>query len=135
MPASLAPLLALAGHCFAADFSPGTVDRHCFSAVYGGHHVRDVHAVTKGDHTLYAGESLYSIDGGTVAFTYWSTIGGIGRGTATFAPGDWTFNLAMRASPTAASQSVATHWRWHGADTYVVSGGPAPVTYRRSPGP
>ena len=132
MPASLTPLLALAGHCFAADFSPGTVDQHCFSAVYGGQHVRDVHAVTKDGHTLYAGETLYSVDGEAVAFTYWSSIGGIGRGTANFAPGAWTFSLAMRASPTAAPQAFATHWQWHGANAYIVTGGPAPVTYRRT---
>jgi hypothetical protein len=132
MAGNLAPLLALAGHCFAGDFSPGTVDLHCFSAVYGGQHVRDVHVVTKDGQSVYEGETLYSVEGERLALSYWSSIGGIGRGTAVLAPGEWTFAITMRATPSAAPQAFATRWRWQGTETYTVSGGPAPVIYRRT---
>lgn len=131
MAPSLAPLLALAGHCFAGDFSPGTIDRHCFSAVYGGQHVRDVHVVTTDGRSVYEGETLYSVEGDQLALTYWSSIGGIGRGTATLKPGDWAFTMTMRASPAAASQALAIRWQWQGADSFVATGPSAPVTYRR----
>jgi hypothetical protein len=131
MEGLLAPLLALAGHCFAGDFSPGTVDRHCFSAVYGGQHVRDIHVVTKDGRPVYEGETLYSVESDKLALTYWSSIGGIGRGTARLASGDWTFAMTMRATPAAEPQAFSTRWQWHGADSYTVTGGPAAVTYRR----
>jgi hypothetical protein len=129
--ASLAPLLALAGHCFAGDVAPATRDTHCFTSLFDGSHVRDAHQVTKDGRTIYQGESIYSVEGGAVAFTYWSSIGGIGHGTATFAPNDWHFTLAMRATPDAAPMPLAIRWQWRGADAYVVSGGPAAVTFRR----
>ena len=132
MPASLAPLLALAGQCFAGQIAPGTIDRHCFSSVYDGQHVRDVHDVTKYDRTVYQGETLYSVEGEAVSFTYLSSMGGIGRGTATLDPGDWRFALTMRATPTSAPQPFANRWRWNGPAEFTVTGGPPAVTYRKT---
>jgi hypothetical protein len=129
--ASIAMLLALAGQCFAGDLAPGTRDTHCFTSLYGGRHVRDVHKVTKNGRTVYEGETIYSVEGGAVSFTYLSSIGGIGRGTALLDPGDWTFKLAMRATPGAPVADFVTRWHWQGPRSYVVTGGPAPVTYRR----
>ncbi len=110
-------------------FRPG---RSIVSAVYGGQHVRDVHVVTKNGRAAYEGETLYSVEGGNIVLTYWSSIGGIGRGTVNLTPGDWTFTITMRATPTAAPQSFATHWKWLGDDAYIVTGGSAAVTYRRA---
>lgn len=132
MAPSLAPLLALAGHCFAGQLAPGTIDRHCFSAVYDGQHVRDIHAVIKDERTVYQGETLYSVEGDAVIFTYWSSMGGIGRGTASLAAGDWRFTLTMRATPASAPQPFASRWQWQGPTAFTVSGGPPPVTYRRT---
>ena len=128
----LAPLLALAGQCFVGQVAPGTRDVHCYTSVYGGQHARDVHRVTKGGRTIYQGETMYSLEGGAVTFTYLSSIGGIGRGTVEFAPGDWRFTVSMRPTPAAAPQSFATRWQWRGMRAYSVSGGPAPITYRRT---
>ena len=128
---TLGLLLALAGQCFAGDVAPATRDEHCFAAVYGGQHVRDVHAVTKDGRIVYQGDTLYSVEGEAVSFAYVSSIGGIGRGTATLTPGDWRFAMTMRATPTAAPQPAEIRWRWNDAESYTVSGGPAPVDYRR----
>ena len=130
--ASLALMLALAGQCFAGDIAPATRDVHCFTSVYGGKHVRDVHQVIKNGRTVYQGETLYSVEGGAVTYTYVSSLGGIGRGTATFDPGEWRFVMTMRATPAAAPAPFDVRWRWQGPRTYVVTGGPAPVTYRRT---
>jgi hypothetical protein len=132
MDGALAPLLALVGHCFTGQFAPGTRDEHCFTSVYGGQHVRDVQVVSKDGRAVYQGETIYSVEGKGVSFLYLSSIGGIGRGTVAFAPGDWRFTMTMRASPTAAPQPSATRWQWQGNSAYSVSGGPAPVTYRRT---
>ena len=132
MESLLAPLLALAGHCFVGDIAAGTRDEHCFTSVYGGQHIRDVHVVTKDGRAVYQGETIYSVEGASIAFTYLSSIGGIGRGTVAFAPGDWRFTMTMRASPADAPQPFATRWQWQGDTAYTVSGGPAPVTYRRT---
>ena len=127
----LGPLLALAGQCFAGDVAPGSRDIHCFASVYGGQHVRDVHRVISGGRTVYRGETMYSVDGDALSFTYLSSIGGIGRGTATLMPGNWSFAGTMRATPAAAPAPFAVRWQWQGARAYRVSGGPVPVTYRR----
>ena len=132
MESALAPLLALAGLCFAGEVAPGARDEHCFTSVYGGQHVRDVHKVTKGGRVVYQGETMYSYEGEAVTFTYLSSTGGIGRGTATFAPGNWHFVMTMRATPTAAVKPYDTRWTWQGPRAYAVSGGPAPIIYRRT---
>jgi len=129
--ASLAPLLALTGHCFAGEVGPNTWDTHCFTSVFNGQHVRDAHQVAREGRTVYQGESLYSVEAGKVVFTYWSSIGGIGHGTATLSPGVWHFSLAMRGAPDAAPTPLAIRWQWQDAKSYVVSGGPAAVTFRR----
>ena len=133
MPAAtlLAPLLALAGHCFSGDVAKDASDLHCFTSVYDGAHVRDVHRVKSGGRVVYQGETLYSVEHGAVVFTYLTSLGGIGRGTASLAPRVWRFTGTMRAGPSAAETPITTVWRWRGAQRYAVSGGPAPVTYRR----
>lgn len=131
MESALGPLLALAGSCFAGDVAPGARDVHCFTSVYGGSHVRDEHKVSEDGKTVYQGETIYSVQGGVVTFTYFSSIGGIGHGAALLAPGDWGFALDMRATPDSALTHFETRWIWRGSTSYTVSGGPAPVTFRR----
>lgn len=78
---ALAPLRPLAGNCYAATFPDGeSVDTHCWSAMLGGHFIRDVHAVTDGD-GVYEGETIYEGDPqGEVSFRYWNSIGGVSGG-------------------------------------------------------
>ena len=128
----LAPLLALAGQCFAGEVEPGSRDVHCFTSVYGGQHVRDVHKITKSGRILYQGETMYSVEGGEVTFTYLISIGGIGRGIATLGPGDWRFIGMMRATPADAPKPFLIRWQWSGGHAYSVRSGGETVTYRRT---
>lgn len=108
------------GHCWAADIAADTVDRHCFEAVYGGQHIRDAHSVTKDGNSVYAGETLYSVEAGRIVFTYWNSLGGVGRGSATADGPDLQFALSMRATPDAAPLAVAPLWH-RTADGYDVT--------------
>jgi len=99
------------GHCWAAALGTNVVDRHCFSLVYGGQHVRDEHVVTKNRAPVYSGETLYSVVAGKIVFTYWNSLGGVGHGTARANGNDLRFSLNMRASPGAAVSASTVSWR------------------------
>jgi hypothetical protein len=105
--AAFAPLL---GHCFAATIAPDTVDTHCFTDVYAGSHVRDVHTVTSKGRTVYAGESVYSFNGKQVEFVYFNSIGGVGHGVATPAGAAIDFVMTMQAKPGSAPARFTTGW-------------------------
>jgi hypothetical protein len=108
----LAPWAYLVGHCWTGPAPvPGGTDRHCFESVYDGQHVRDRHVVTIGGREVYAGESLYSVRGNKVVFTYWNSMGGFGTGGAAFASGKWTFTGTIHASPDGAEEPIAATWR------------------------
>lgn len=134
--AGLKPLDFLVGHCWQAEFKPGTTDTHCFERTYGGKHIRDRHEVTGG----YAGETLYSWDGkaGHVAYTYWNSLGGVSRGTMRPGGDRLDFGDEAYTSPDGKTARIATHWRPVGTDSYesVTSSPKLPsmnrtVVYRR----
>lgn len=82
----LAPWAALAGSCYAATFPDGKArDEHCWTWVYGGAHLRDVHEVraVPGDEPTYFGEALYSWDAKrqVVVYRYLNSQGGVSDGT------------------------------------------------------
>ncbi|MEO7634092.1 MAG: hypothetical protein ABIS38_00415 [Sphingomicrobium sp.] len=109
---SLAPLASFVGHCWAGE-APGNggLDTHCFEPVFGGQHVRDRHVVRAGGADVYWGESLYSAEGGKLGFTYWNSLGGLGRGTAV-ADGDvLRFTGSVHATPQAHEERYSTVWR------------------------
>ncbi len=107
---ALQPFDAYAGHCWKTTFPDGAVDRHCFTVVFDGKHVRDAHIVAKDGRAVYAGETIYSVEKDTIVFTYWNSLGGIGRGTAEATGNDIRFSLTMRATPNGAAQPVETFW-------------------------
>lgn len=110
--AGLQPWAYLVGHCWAGPApGPGGTDKHCFESVYGGQHVRDRHVVTVGGHEVYAGESLYSVHGPKVVFTYWNSIGGLGTGEAAFASGAWTFSGTIHATPEDGETPMTATWK------------------------
>lgn len=79
----------LAGHCWSGEFADSkAVDTHCYTWVYGGKHMRDVHVV-RGDGPDYRGETIYSVDGATgeVIFRYWNSLGGVSDGRMEFKDG------------------------------------------------
>ncbi|MGZ8311019.1 MAG: SRPBCC family protein [Allosphingosinicella sp.] len=135
--AGLEPLAFLAGHCWRGQFATGEADTHCFEPVYGGQHVRDRHEVTGGS-AAYRGESLYSVDGGTVTYTYWNSLGGVSRGTMRTEPGRLSFGDETYRGPDGRELRMSTFWRRAGEDAYeaVTESADSPsmnrtVTYRR----
>jgi hypothetical protein len=78
----------LAGYCWRGLFETSAADTHCYTWVYGGKHLRDVHVV-QGEGPDYLGESVYSVDGdsGEVVFRYWNSLGGVSDGRIVFEGG------------------------------------------------
>jgi hypothetical protein len=109
----LAPLSRFVGHCWEGEAPGGAagIDRHCFTAIYGGHHIRDTHEVSVKGKVVYAGETLYSAEGDTIAFTYWNSLGGVGHGTAASAGDTLTFSGAMREEPSSVPAPMHATWR------------------------
>jgi hypothetical protein len=90
----------LVGHCWQGEAPGGAgTDTHCFEAVYGGEHVRDRHTVLVGGNAVYSGETLYSVEGDRVSFTYWNSLGGVGRGNARRKSDAIDFTGSMRQDP------------------------------------
>jgi len=108
----------LVGSCWRADFSPTVRDTHCFEAIYGGAHVRDRHEVTDKGKTVYAGETVYSLDGGATVFIYFNSLGGVGRGSVTSEGAKMRFVGAMRASPDKPEQRIDSEWSGVGPEGY-----------------
>jgi hypothetical protein len=119
MDPALAIFAPLLGKCFAATLAPATVDRHCFTSVYDGAHVRDTHVVTAKGKPVYSGESIYSFDGKGLELVYFNSMGGAGRGTATVQSGVMSYSLSMKARPSDAPQQYRGKWTI-GADGYDV---------------
>ena len=134
-PQGLAAFGPVAGRCWSGDVGQGAVDTHCFAPVYGGAHLRDSHRVIVGGRTVYSGETLYSREGPRISFTYWNSLGGVGRGTATPVDGGIDFAMTMRGNPDEAEQAIASRWRWRQPDGYAVNDGAGkPVVFRRATG-
>jgi hypothetical protein len=85
----LSPFDFLAGHCWRGEFPDSeAVDTHCYTWVFDGKHLRDVHVVS-GDGPDYRGETIYSVDGasGDVIYRYWNSLGGVSDGRIEFEDG------------------------------------------------
>ena len=110
--AALQPWSAFVGQCWRGPAPGGkAIDTHCFESVYGGQHVRDRHEVKVGGKTVYAGETVYSVEGSAVTFIYWNSMGGVGHGKASANGSELSFSGEMRATPTGASQGFTAAWR------------------------
>ena len=107
---SLTVFEPLIGSCWRAQIAPGTTDTHCFEPMYERAHVRDRHEVHAGGKTVYAGETVYSLEGRAVSFTYVNSLGGVGRGSVAKGGNRLRFDGTMRASPDAQAQPIATEW-------------------------
>ena len=117
----LQPLARFVGHCWHGEAPGGAgTDTHCFEALYGGEHIRDRHNVDVGGKTVYAGETIYSIENGKIAFTYWNSLGGVGHGTGEATPAEISFAGEMRADPARATAPMQATWRLEPAGYAVV---------------
>jgi hypothetical protein len=119
-PADLSAFAPFAGSCWVADFTPAVSDTHCFETMYGGAHVRDRHEVKDKGKVVYAGETIYSLDGGQRVFTYFNSLGGVGRGTVDPSGAILHFKGSMRGSPEKAPQQIDSEWRLVDQDHYDV---------------
>jgi hypothetical protein len=81
---ALKPMAFLAGHCWKGTFADGKqTDEHCFTWLYDGKALRDVHTVRAPGRPDYIGETTYYADAATrqVQFLYIENLGGVSRGT------------------------------------------------------
>jgi len=81
---ALKPMAFLAGHCWKGTFADGKqTDEHCFSWLYEGRALRDVHTVRTPGRPDYVGETTYypDVTARNVAFLYIENLGGVSRGT------------------------------------------------------
>lgn len=130
----LEPLAFLIGRCWEGAFENGERDRHCFEAVYGGQHVRDVHEVTGGARP-YRGETIYSWDGraNVVTYTYWNSSGGVSRGTMRpAADGRLDFGDETYTDPQGRRITISTHWRRDGESYEAVIASPQASSMNRT---
>ena len=120
LDAGLQPLAFLAGSCWQGELPGGQgTDTHCFTAMLGGHFLRDRHRVMPGG---YAGETLYRWDasGRQIRFDYYSSQGLVMPGTAAAGADGLTFSLAAVA-PDGRAMPMRAAWRRDGADAYMVT--------------
>lgn len=134
--ADLAPLKPLVGACWRAELTSTASDTHCFEPMYGGAHVRDRHEVREGGKVVYAGETIYSVDGSDVVFTYVNSLGGVGQGKLHVQGSVLSFAGSMRASPDQSQlQPMDSEWHLIDASRYEVlskgGGAEKPVTFTR----
>ena len=108
------------GACWRAQFSATVNDTHCFEAMYGGAHVRDRHEVKEGGKVVYAGETIYSVEGPDIVFTYVNSTGGIGRGKVSRTGEILKLAGSMRGSPDKSPEPIDSEWRVVDDDHYEV---------------
>lgn len=118
--ASLSAFKPFVGACWRAEFSSIVNDTHCFEAMYGGAHVRDRHEVKENGKTVYAGETIYSVDGQNLVFTYVNSLGGVGLGKVVAGNSVLGFSGSMRPSPDRAQEPINSEWRLIDGDHYEV---------------
>ncbi len=84
LAAELQPLAFLVGSCWRATFPNSTsTDTHCYTAMFGGRYIRDIHVV-EGAASPYAGESIYRWDpqARRIRYDYYASDGGYSGGFA-----------------------------------------------------
>ena len=90
----LKPMAFLAGHCWKGAFPDGKqTDEHCFTWLYDGRALRDVHTVRTPGRPDYVGETTYLWNPATkrVEYLYFENLGGSSRGTMESAEGALVF--------------------------------------------
>ena len=118
----LEPLARVAGSCWRGTFSDGRqTDTHCFTAIYGGAFVRDVHVVENGPGP-YSGETLYRWDdeAGRIVFDYYASDGAHSDGIARAAANGIVFPQQAHRGPGGATTMIRSAWTFDGPDAYVV---------------
>jgi hypothetical protein len=121
-PSPYAPLSWLAGHCWQGKLRGGKdVDTHCFTWVYDGKFVRDLHVVKGEGHADYVGETLYYWDGGDKAlkYLYIENQGGSSAGAVETAS-DMLLFPPTNFQQDGKTQTYRSRWARAGTDAYDV---------------
>ncbi len=118
VPADLAPLDFLAGHCWRGTLPNGGIDTHCFDTTAAS--LRDHHVVQVGGKTIYSGDTIYAWDPKTMAirFTYVDVTGGLMRGIVKRAPSGLDFGDASYIAPDGTSVAMQVSWARDGDRAY-----------------
>ena len=117
---ALSPMAFLAGHCWKGTF-PGSnrTDEHCFTWLYDGKALRDVHTVRAPGVPDYVGETTYYVDSlaRRVEFVYIENLGGISRGTMQPTDGALVFPATQYVEGGSA-MTYRVRWTRTGDDSY-----------------
>ena len=117
---ALKPMAFLAGHCWKGEF-PGAkdTDEHCFSWLYDGKALRDVHTVRAPGRPDYVGETTYYWNpaGRRVEFLYVENQGGISTGRMEAQDSTLVFPPTEYASD-AQRMTYRVRWTRMGDDAY-----------------
>jgi hypothetical protein len=112
----LQPLAFLAGQCWRAD-SPGPrfVDEHCYSWVYGGAALRDIHTRILPSQPDYVGETIYyyNADSKKIEYLQFDSSGANGSGSVQAAPKGLVFAPAALRLP---GKTITVRAKWTRAD-------------------
>lgn len=106
----LQPLAFLVGSCWRASFLGGrATDTHCYTAIYGGRFVRDVHVV-EGGPSGYGGETLYRWDpqARRIRYEYYASDGGYSSGSAIPTAAGMDFPDDQYVGPDGAAMALRT---------------------------
>lgn len=109
---ALKPMAFLAGHCWKGTFPDGKrTDEHCFSWVFDGKALRDVHTVRTPGQADYVGETVYYWDptARRVEFLYVENTGGVSKGTMQASEDVLAFPPTQYAAP---GQALVYRARW-----------------------
>jgi hypothetical protein len=98
------PLAFLVGSCWRASFPGGgqATDTHCYTALYGGRYIRDVHVV-EGGPPGYGGETIYRWDpqARRIRYDYYASDGGHSAAARWLPQPAWIFPTTLMSVPTA----------------------------------
>lgn len=122
LSARLQPLAPVVGSCWRGTFPDGRqTDTHCFTAIYGGAFVRDVHVVENAPGP-YSGETLYRWDGeaSQIVFDYYASDGSHSDGVARPAANGVVFPEQAHRDLRGATMLIRSSWTFDGPDAYVV---------------
>jgi len=118
----LQPLAFVAGSCWRGTFPDGRrTDTHCFTPIYGGAFLRDVHVV-EGAPTPYSGETLFRWDSGLrrIEYDYYASDGAHSSGGALPAVNGLVFPEEARRAPDGSEMEIRSSWTRDGDDAYVL---------------
>jgi hypothetical protein len=116
------PLAFLVGHCWRGTLPDGKLtDEHCFSWIYGGKFVRDVHVLERSGQPQGRGESIYLWDAPSqqLQYLYIESAGGYSRGSVSAEGATLVFPPAHYVE-NGQEQTYRSRWQRKGEDAYDV---------------